>query len=205
MSHSHRDHEGTVDPPKIELSDEDILDAMRHIPGYLDITTEDFRLIYHRALGHAMQRLFRCVRADRLMRTGIEPLQPDLPLDQAAAVIAKQRLKSLPVVDEDGKVIGMLTETDFLRHLQCESFLEVLLRLVRDVNSFRHRWHELTVRDAMTPDVISIGPEQGFDDILRAFRQQPGRSMPVVDAGGRLMGLLLRKDFIHASDLEGLL
>lgn len=42
---------------EIELSDEDILDAMQHIPGYLDISTEDFRIIYHLAWQHAMERL----------------------------------------------------------------------------------------------------------------------------------------------------
>lgn len=40
-----------------ELTDEDILDAMRHIPGYLDISTEDFRVIYHLAWRHAVARL----------------------------------------------------------------------------------------------------------------------------------------------------
>jgi len=40
-----------------ELCDEDILDAMQHMPGYIDISTEDFRLIYHLAWHHAVDRL----------------------------------------------------------------------------------------------------------------------------------------------------
>lgn len=40
-----------------ELTDEDILDAMEHVPGYLDISTEDFRIIYHLAWKHAAARL----------------------------------------------------------------------------------------------------------------------------------------------------
>ena len=40
-----------------ELTDDDILDAMKHVPGYLDISTEDFRMIYHLAWRHAMHRL----------------------------------------------------------------------------------------------------------------------------------------------------
>lgn len=40
-----------------ELTDEDIIDAMQHIPGYLDISTEDFRIIYHLAWHHAIERL----------------------------------------------------------------------------------------------------------------------------------------------------
>lgn len=47
-----------------ELTDEDILDAMEHIPGYLDISTEDFRIIYHLAWKHAVARL-RDRRKDR--------------------------------------------------------------------------------------------------------------------------------------------
>lgn len=42
---------------ELELTDEDILDAMRHVPGYLDISTEDFRVIYHLAWRHAVARL----------------------------------------------------------------------------------------------------------------------------------------------------
>lgn len=40
-----------------ELTDEDILDAMEHVPGYLDISTDDFRVIYHLAWKHAIVRL----------------------------------------------------------------------------------------------------------------------------------------------------
>ncbi|MEW6514003.1 MAG: hypothetical protein AB1443_08385 [Pseudomonadota bacterium] len=47
----------TPDIDEIELSDEDILDAMQHIPGYLDISTDDFRIIYHLAWQHALERL----------------------------------------------------------------------------------------------------------------------------------------------------
>jgi CBS-domain-containing membrane protein len=56
-------HDETSDPGSIdadhepELTDEDILDAMQHIPGYLDISTEDFRTIYHLAWKHAVARL----------------------------------------------------------------------------------------------------------------------------------------------------
>lgn len=44
-------------PTELELTDEDILDAMAHLPGYIDISTEDFRAIYHLAWQHAAARL----------------------------------------------------------------------------------------------------------------------------------------------------
>jgi len=48
-----------------ELSDEDILDAMHQIPGYLDISTEDFRVIYHLAWRHAIGRLKASAKGNR--------------------------------------------------------------------------------------------------------------------------------------------
>lgn len=101
------------DVPELEMSDEDILDAMRHIPGYIDITTMDFRAIYHLAHNHALERMFRHVRAGNLMRTGIEPLHLDTRLDEAARLLADQGRKSLPVIDDGGYAIGILTETSW--------------------------------------------------------------------------------------------
>ncbi|HEX6733762.1 MAG TPA: hypothetical protein VF096_03025 [Azonexus sp.] len=47
----------TPEPLELELSDEDILDALAHVPGYIDISTEDFRIVYHLAWRHALARL----------------------------------------------------------------------------------------------------------------------------------------------------
>lgn len=54
---------GAHEPLELELSDEDILDALAHIPGYIDISTEDFRTVYHLAWRHALERLRRQQKA----------------------------------------------------------------------------------------------------------------------------------------------
>jgi CBS domain-containing membrane protein len=188
--------------PEMELTDDDILDAMQHIPGYLDITTEDFRLIYHLAHRHALERLFAGVTARRLMRSAIEPLHPNTTLDIAARTLADSGYKGLPVVDANGYAIGMLTETDFLKRLKAESFLELLLRMLEDSFEFTHRCHETTVSVAMTQPAVTVSQDAGFLEILEAFHRHGGRSMPVVGTDGRLLGLLLRKDFFAAYKLK---
>ena len=193
------------DTPEIVLTDDDILDAMQHIPGYLDITTEDFRLIYHLAHRHALERMFVGVTAGRLTRRAIEPLHPNTTLDIAARTLADSGYKGLPVVDANGYVIGMLTETDFLKRLNAESFLELLLRMLEDSFEFTHRCHETTVSTAMTQPAVTVSQDAGFLEILEAFHRHGGRSMPVVGADGRLLGLLLRKDFFAAYKLKELL
>lgn len=193
------------DLPELELSDDDILDAMKHIPGYIDISTEDFREIYHLAHRHAVERLFGRVRAESLMRTKVPTLPPDIMLDQAAKAIAESGFKGLPVVAADGEIVGMLTETDYLRRLEADSFLELFLRLIDDTCEITHRCHETPVSAAMSTPAVTVAADAGFADIMAAFGRHPGRSVPVVDAAGRLCGLLLRKDFLSAFKLEACL
>jgi len=189
---------------EIELTDEDILDAMQHIPGYLDISTEDFREIYHLAHLHALGRIFGKIRAGNLMRAGIEPLHPDMPLDEAANAHVRTGYKALPVVDANGCVIGILTESDFLRRLKVDTFLELLLGMLDEAFQLKHRCHETPVRAAMTSPAVTVEKEAGYREIFAAFHQHDGRSLPVVDKEGRLLGLLLRKDFINAYHQENL-
>jgi len=199
------DDSGGDGVPEMELNDEDILDAMRHIPGYLDISTEDFRAIYHLAHRHAVGRLFGGTRADRLMRTVPEPLYPQMALAEAAQAIARCGYKGLPVVDANACVIGMLTENDFLRRLQADTFLDLMLRMLDDAFEFTHRCHETPVSVAMTGSPVTVGGDAGFWEIMRAFHRHAGRGMPVVASDGRLLGMLFRKDFLAAHHLEDLL
>jgi CBS domain-containing membrane protein len=192
------------DSTELELTDGDILDAMQHIPGYLDISTEDFRTIYHLAHRHAIGRLFGDIQAEELMQKGIEPLFADMPLDVAAKAIVRSGYKALPVTDTDGHVTGMLTETDFLRQLKVDTFLELLLNMLDDTFEFKHRCHDTPVSKAMSSPAITIHKGAGFGDMLEAFHRHEGRSTPVVDDAGRLCGLLFRKDFIKFCKLENL-
>jgi len=189
---------------ELELTDDDILGAMQRIPGYLDITTEDFRTIYHLAYRRAFERMFAEITANRLMRSAIEPLSPNMTLDIAARSIADSGYKGLPVVDANGYVIGMLTETDFMKRLKAKNFMDLLLKLLDDSFEFTHRCHETTVNEAMTQPAVLIEQDAGFVEILAAFHRHAGRSMPVVGADGKLLGLLLRKDFIASCQLNEL-
>lgn len=186
------------DPTEIELSDADILEAMREIPGYLDITTMDFRAVYRLAHRHAIDRLFSGITAGRLMRREVSPLTPEIPLAEAIPSFVHQGLKSLPVVDGQRRVLGILTETDVLRWLGAETFLGLLARVIMDDSCIKSEQHHRPVGEFMTSPVVSVPLDAGLRELLAAFAGHPGRAMPVISADGRLAGLLLRKVFLSA-------
>ena len=187
---------------ELDLPDADILDAMQHISGYLDISTEDFRKVYHLAHRHAVARLLSSFRAKNLMRAVLQPLLGDMPLSAAAKVLVASGYKALPVVDPIGRVIGMLTETDFLRQLNTDAWLQMLLNNLADDVTTQH-WRDVRVSAAMTSPAVTIEEDAGFQDVIGAFKQHIGRSIPVVKRDGQLLGLLFRKDFL--AQLENIL
>jgi CBS-domain-containing membrane protein len=183
--------------PELELSDEDILDAMQRLPGYLDITTEDFRAIYHVAHAHAVERLLGRLRASQLMERDIEPLAPDMNLETAARSLLRQQRQALPVVDAVQRVVGMLSESDFLHAAGESSLLGLWLDSARG-DFTRHTAHAHAVADAMRTPAVTVETAADAHTIAAAFQRHPGRSMPVVDANGRLCGLISRARFIAA-------
>lgn len=101
------DENSATPPPEVELSDEDILDAMQHIAGYVDISTEDFRTVYHLALRHAVERLCGDIHAR-------EPaLTTPMTLAEATAALERSGHAALPVRDAQGELRGMLLRKDF--------------------------------------------------------------------------------------------
>lgn len=192
------------DPTEIALSDADILEAMREIPGYLDITTSDFRTLYHFAHRHALERLFGGLNAGRMMRTGIEPLTPETPFAEAIAALTRQGRRTLPVTDPERRVIGVFTETDVLRALGAERLLDLLARLIERPAPIAPQAPAIEVGALMTAPAVCVSTTAGVHEILAAFTRHPGRATPVLAPDGRLAGLLLRKDVLRAAHLEAL-
>jgi CBS-domain-containing membrane protein len=185
-----------------ELTDADVFDAMERIPGYLDITTDDFRDLYRLAYGHAIDRLVGGVRARELMRRDDIALEPEMTLYGAAELMVARELKSLPVVDPPRRVIGMLSESDVLGRLGAATFLELIIESDREHAEHRSLLMQTRVGEVMTSPVVTVAEDAAFATILDAFRRHDGRRMPVVDQAGRLVGMLARKDFIAACPLQ---
>jgi CBS-domain-containing membrane protein len=194
---------GPEEAGEIELADADILEAMREIHGYLDISTADFRDLYHLAYHHAMDRMFHGITARRLMRAAIHPLAPDTRLADAIPLFVSQGLKTLPVVDPEGRVLGILTETDVLRAFGAASFLALVERLMTEPGVISPDQCRRPVSELMTSPAVSVPLDAGFRQLVAAFTSHSGRGMPVQGPDGRLAGLLLRKQFLNVCHMEG--
>ena len=77
-------------PGGVDLKDEDIYEAMKGIPGYLDITPGDFKEVYQLAYRHALERLSRAVTAREIMTREVVVVRPDTPLAEVAEAMGRR-------------------------------------------------------------------------------------------------------------------
>jgi CBS-domain-containing membrane protein len=141
------------------------------------------------------------LRAADLTQRGAKALAPAQSLADAVATMADERLKSMPVIDDDGRVVGMLSETDVLRWLGAATFAELLHRPPQRLAQVDALLQGADVGSVMVSPAVTVEAQAAFAEVMQAFRRHTGRRMPVVDADGRLVGVLARKDFIAACPL----
>ena len=116
----------------------------------------------------------------------------DVPLRRAAIELIHTGLGALPVVDEDQRLLGMLSERELMRHL--------LVTEVLSDGNVRHAapalQHRKTVREAMTRQVLCVAPEQPVAEVAALMMNKDVERVPVVREG-RLVGFLTRGDIVR--------
>lgn len=120
-----------------------------------------------------------------LMTTGVSTVTPDTSLRDAAREMFRSQVSGLPVTDDDGLLVGIITEADFLR-----------LELSR-VESDNPAAVE-SVGDIMTRAVETIGPNTPLVEAAKVMVVREVKRLPVVDDSDRLVGIISRMDVVNA-------
>jgi CBS domain-containing membrane protein len=192
--------------PGIEIKEEDILEAMRAIPGYLDITPGDFKEIYRLAFQHALERLSRAVTAAEIMTTDVETVTPDTPVAEVAAAMGRRGVSGVPVVDAGHTVVGVVSEKDFLSRMgvvEPRNFMGLVANCLMTKGCVALPIESALAKDLMTTPAITVPPETPVRDIAALLTQKSINRVAVADPGGRLLGLVSRGDIIQATRAWG--
>jgi CBS domain-containing protein len=138
------------------------------------------------------------MRAGDIMTTGAATVRPGESLAEAARILVENRISGLPVVDADGRLVGIVTEHDFLRRENRERprWLDVLLTDAAGQVTAREL-HERRVEDVMSRNPVSVGVETPVDDVLELMDRHVVKRVPVV-IDGRVVGVISRADLLRA-------
>jgi CBS domain-containing protein len=127
------------------------------------------------------------MKVDELMTAEPVTCDPRESLNQAAQRMWEHDLGCLPVVDDGGKPVGMLTDRDICMASYTRG----------------EHLHGLRVAEAMSGQVVTCGPTDGADMAARRMATAQVRRIPVVGDDGVLRGVLALSDLVHASQHSG--
>jgi CBS domain-containing protein len=139
------------------------------------------------------------MRVRDIMTTDPIRVGPDTLLKEAARLMVRHQVSGLPVVDESGNLVGMVTEGDFLRQEADRerpygaSLLDALFgEGVVEIASAE------TVGEVMSRDLVTITPDAGIGEAARIMTHHSIKRLPVLDTDGALIGIISRADVVNA-------
>jgi CBS-domain-containing membrane protein len=136
-----------------------------------------------------------------IMTRTVATVRPETNLAGVVTRMVADHISGLPVVDDAGRLTGVITEGDLLRRWETgteprhAAWLDLLLgpgRLAADYV----RSHSRTVRDVMTESVISVGEDTPLADVVKIMEKRHIKRVPVM-RGEALVGLISRADLVR--------
>jgi CBS domain-containing protein len=140
------------------------------------------------------------VKVKELMSRDVVSVEPGTPLRRVAELLVEHEISGMPVRDEDGTVVGVVTEADILRK---ERGIELgrggpLAWMVdgSDLDRMR-KVAARTAGEAMTSPPVTTSPWRTVAEAARLMLDHRVNRLPVLD-GGRLVGIVTRADLVRA-------
>ena len=190
----------------VEISEQDVIEAMKAIPGYLDITPGDFKEVYQAAYALAVKRLLTSLKAADIMTKPVQLVGQEMDLVQAAALLAEKMISGAPVVDHEGKIVGVVSEKDFLKEMgfgATPSFMQIATHCLNNKGCMIGNLRNRTVGDIMTRPPIIGSPEMTIGQISALFVDRQINRLPIVGVDGRPVGIVTRTDLAHSYSVFG--
>jgi len=137
-----------------------------------------------------------------VMTTPVITVRPDTPLKEVARVLVHHLISGVPVVDDVGRVVGLISETDFLVKEGGPEAIHhrLLARVVGESEATEAQLAKvgaIVARDAMTVPAVVIDPDRPIHEAARLMVKRRINRLPVVDADGRLVGIVSRADIVR--------
>jgi CBS domain-containing protein len=139
------------------------------------------------------------MRVKELMSAPVVCVSPDTPLKQVASILVERGISAVPVVEEDGWLVGIVSEADLIR---LETSEDPRRHILSRGDAREHV--PATAGEVMTRDVIALWEDADAAEAARLMVERRVKRIPIV-SGGQVVGILSRRDLLRTmvrSDAE---
>jgi CBS domain-containing protein len=142
------------------------------------------------------------MKAKDVMTSPVVSIEPDASIWQAVRIMLQRHISGLPVIDQKGALVGIVTEGDFLRRAETGTqrrrprWLEYLIGPGRLADEYT-RAHGRKVSEIMTADPLTVREDTPLDEIVRLMEKRQIKRVPVV-RDQQVVGIVSRANLVHA-------
>lgn len=131
------------------------------------------------------------MRARDIMTTEVVTVGPTTPVKAAAALLVERGISAVPVVDEDGALLGIVSEADLVG---LETDLDPRAHVIPP--SHHERYVPATVQEIMTREVVAASEDADAAELARLMLERRVKRIPIV-SGNRVVGIVSRRDLLR--------
>ncbi|SDB73708.1 HPP family protein [Belnapia rosea] len=191
---------------RLGIRTEDLDAVMRDYHAVLDVSRDDLDELVQKAEMHAYRRRFGEITCADVMSRDVVAVQFGTPLAEAWRLLRRHDIRALPVLDPARRVIGMVSDVDFMRNAELDHFEGLGAR-------FRQSIRRLTTVHAERPEVVgqimprtirTVAETTHVAELVPLMADAGFRHVPVVDGHRRLSGIISQSDLIAALYRGGL-
>ena len=133
-----------------------------------------------------------------VMTTRVVWVKPGASFKEMAAALRENRISAFPVLDDDGKVIGVVSEADMLTKEAMDDEPGIITSILHRKDTEKARG--ITAGDLMTSPAATVGPGETVEHAARLMYTHNVKRLPVTDANGHLLGIISRVDVLSVFD-----
>ena len=138
------------------------------------------------------------MRAIDIMTKDVVTVSPETSVWDAAALMLRQRISGIPVVDSSGKLIEIVTEGDLMRHAELRMPPRTDLGSSSENEAKAYvKAHGLKVKDVMTRDVVTVDEHESQERIATVLEERGIKRVPVMQ-GSRMTGIVSRANLLRS-------
>ncbi|MZQ75931.1 MAG: CBS domain-containing protein [Peptoclostridium sp.] len=146
------------------------------------------------------------MKARDIMTVNVISVKRDALIKDIAHILVENRIGGVPVVDDDGRVVGIISETDLVRkekNVHIPSYITVLQGVIylESFKRFEEDIRKITAykaEDIMTAEVEKVHEDDDVETIASLMIEKGVNRVPVVDSEGKLKGIICRYDIIKS-------
>ena len=143
-------------------------------------------------------------KAKDIMARELISVTPETPVIEAAKILLEKRINGLPVLNEEGQLVGIICQSDLVaqqKRFPIPSVFNLLDGLI-PISSTKTLEKEMKkiaasrVSDAMSTNPVTVSPETTLEDIATLMVTKSFHTLPVVDQG-KLVGIIGKEDVLR--------